>query len=62
MSHPPTFKRIGDLADKILTELEHIHESEADDKDTAQSELGSPRSGDGSGQQRDLQQDTAPSD
>jgi len=41
MSHPPTFKRIGELTDEILTHIEQIHKVKDDDADTAkQPELG----------------------
>ena len=30
MSHPPTFKRIGELTDEILTHIEQIHKVKDD--------------------------------
>lgn len=41
MSHPPTFKRIGELTDQILTELEQIYKGKDDDDTSKQPELGS---------------------
>lgn len=46
MSDPPSFKRIGEIADEILNKLEKIHGAE-DEQRTEKDDAAQPAGGDG---------------